>query len=195
MNENSPASERTLSIKNMVCNRCILVVRSEMERLGLHPVCVELGKVVLPEAPDPERLLEVRSALEALGFELLDDRRAQEVERIRTAVIERVHRREERLKVNFSDYLARKLGRDYDALSRLFSEATGTTIEKYLAAQKIERAKELLVYGEMTLSEIADELEYASASYFSARFKSLTGMTPSAFRRLGGTRRKPLDEV
>ncbi len=195
MNDTTAPPERTLRIKNMVCRRCIMAVRSELERLGLEPLRVGLGVAVLPEPPSAETLEAVREALRPLGFELLGDRRAQTVERIRNAVVEWVHYGGGDPNGNLSDYLSVRLGRDYDSLSRLFSEATGTTIEKYLTAQKIERAKELLVYGEMTLAEIADALRYASAAYFSARFKSITGMTPGAFRRLGGSRRKPLDEV
>lgn len=195
MNNTLSGPDRTLHIKNMVCNRCIMLVRSVLERLQLHPLSVGLGIAVLPEPPSEETLGVVREALRPLGFELIDDQRMQTVERIRNAVVELVHYRGENLKVNLSDYLSEKLGRDYDSLSRLFSETTGTTVEKYLTAQKIERAKELLVYGEMSLTEIADALNYASAAYFSARFKSVTGMTPGAFRRLGGNRRKPLDEV
>ncbi len=195
MNDTLSAPEHTLRIKNMVCNRCIMVVRGELERLGLHPLSVGLGVAVLPEPPSEEALGAVREALGPLGFELIDDRRAQTVERIRNAMVELVRYRSGALKVNLSDYLSAQLGRDYDSLSRLFSEATGTTVEKYLTALKIERAKELLSDGEMTLAEIADALDYASAAYFSARFKCVTGMTPGAFRRLGGLRRKPLDEV
>ncbi len=195
MNGTLSAPEHTLRIKNMVCNRCIMVVRGELERLGLHPLSVGLGVAVLPEPPSEEALGAVREALGPLGFELIDDRRAQTVERIRNAMVELVRYRSGALKVNLSDYLSAQLSRDYDSLSRLFSEATGTTVEKYLTALKIERAKELLSDGEMTLAEIADALDYASAAYFSARFKSVTGMTPGAFRRLGGLSRKPLDEV
>lgn len=195
MNDRTPGQEHTLYIRNMVCNRCILVVRTELEKLGLHPLSVELGIVLLPELPAEETLEAVRTRLEALGFGLIDDRRAQCVERIKNTVVELVHYRNHALKVNLSDYLAGKLGRDYDSLSRLFSEAAGSTIEKYFILQKVERAKELLVYGELTLSEIADQLNYSSAAYFSAQFKSVTGLTPGKFRSLRENRRKPLDEL
>lgn len=187
--------EHPLYIKNMVCNRCILVVRTELEKLGLHPISVELGTALLPEAPSEGVLEAVRTRFEALGFGLIDDRREQWVERIKNTVIELVHYRSHALKVNLSDYLAGKLGRDYDSLSRLFSETTGSTVEKYFILQKVERAKELLVYGELTLSEIADQLNYSSAAYFSAQFKNVTGLTPGKFRSLREIRRKPLDEI
>lgn len=186
--------ERTLHIRNMVCNRCILVVRTELERLGLHPLSVELGIVHLADPPSPDTLHAVRGALEPLGFELIDDPRARWVERIRGAVIEWVRGDADR-RLNFSEWLASRLGRDYDALSRLFSESTGTTVERHLIAQKIERVKELLVYGELSLAQIADDLGYSSAAYLSTQFKNVTGLTPTAFRALRENRRKPLDEV
>ncbi len=190
----NPDTEYTLHIRNMVCNRCILVVRTELERLGIRPLSVELGTVRLSRAPEADELGAVRAALEPLGFELIDDPRARWVERIRGAIIEWVRGDVDR-RGPFSDWLSRRLGRDYASLSRLFSESTGTTVERCLTAQKIERAKELLTYGEESLEQIADELGYSSAAYLSARFKSVTGLTPTAFRALGTHRRKPLDEV
>lgn len=134
--------------------------------------------------------------LEALGFELLEDRRLQLVERIRTAVVRLVHHNDGMpLRERLSDYLTRQLGHDYSALSKLFSEVSGTTIEKYFIAQKIERAKELLRYDELSLSQIADSLGYSSAAYLSAQFKSVTGMTPSRFRQQKTAVRRPLDRV
>lgn len=191
----NPASGDTLHIKNMVCNRCIMVVRSQLESLGLHPVSVELGLAVLPGKVTDETCQAVRKALEPLGFELIDDKRTQVTEQIKDAVIELVHYRGNEPKMNLSDYLASKFHRDYSALSKLFSEMTGTTIEKYLIAQKIERVKELLEYGELSLNEIADRLNYSSAAYLSAQFKSVTGLTPSHFKKIKGGKRKPLDEV
>lgn len=117
------------------------------------------------------------------------------VEQVKDAIIELVHYSDSSLKVNLSDYLAGKFNRDYSVLSKLFSEITHTTIEKYLIAQKIERAKELLVYGELSLNEIADKLNYSSAAYLSAQFKRITGLTPGYFKKLKENKRKPLDEV
>lgn len=192
------ANDRTLHIRNMVCNRCIMVVRDTLQELGMKPHTVGLGLVELTEAPTDAQRTVLRTALEALGFELIDDRREQWIERIRNAVIERIHHGGDDPRLSLSEYLAERLGRDYDTLSRLFSEETGSTIEKYLIAQRIERAKELLSYGEQTLSQIADELHYSSVAYLSAQFKSVTGMTPSAFRARQartGAERRPLDEV
>ncbi|WP_273162239.1 helix-turn-helix domain-containing protein [Bacteroides fluxus] len=189
------APENTLHIKNMVCKRCIMVVKEQLERLGLHPVSVELGIAVLPDKVTDETCLAVKAALEPLGFELMDDKKLQVVEQVKDAIIELVHYTDSSLKVNLSDYLAGKFNRDYSVLSKLFSEITHTTIEKYLIAQKIERAKELLVYGELSLNEIADKLNYSSAAYLSAQFKRITGLTPGYFKKLKENKRKPLDEV
>lgn len=194
----TPDNDRTLHIRNMVCNRCIMVVRDTLERLGMEPRTVGLGLAELAEAPTEAQRKALREALEALGFELIDNRREQWVERIRNAIVERVHHGGGDPRLHLSDYLAERLGRDYDTLSRLFSEETGSTIEKYLIAQRIERAKELLSYGELTLSQIADELHYSSVAYLSTQFKSITGMTPSAFRTQQtrtGAERRPLDEL
>ena len=172
----TPNPENTLHIKNMVCNRCIMVA-------------------VLPDAVSDETYQRVKASLETFGFELIDDKKSQTVELIKDAIIELVHYDDNGLKTNLSDYLASKLHRDYSALSKLFSETTNTTIEKYLIAQKIERAKELLMYGELSLNEIADMLNYSSVSYLSAQFKHVTGMTPSHFKKIKGNKRKPLDEI
>lgn len=190
-----PNQENALHIKNMVCNRCIMVVKNQLEQLGLQPVSVELGIAILPGNITDEVYHAVKVSLEPFGFELIDDKKSQIIEQIKDAIIELVHYNDNDLKVNLSDYLTTKLNRDYSSLSKLFSEVTNTTIEKYLIAQKIERAKELLVYGELSLNEIADKLNYSSAAYLSAQFKSITGLTPSHFKKIKENKRKPLDEV
>lgn len=187
--------ENILHIKNMVCNRCIMVVEDQLKRLGLQPLSVELGVAILQSQVTDEVYHSVKEALEPFGFELMDDKKSQVIEQIKDAIIELVHYKDSDLKVNLSDHLASKLNRDYSSLSKLFSEVTNTTIEKYLIAQKIERAKELLVYGELSLNEIADELNYSSAAYLSSQFKSVTGLTPSYFKSIKENKRKPLDEV
>lgn len=184
-----------LPIKNMVCDRCVMVVTRLLERLGLHPVRVELGEAELAEPLPAARRNEVRRALEECGFELLNDPRERLVEQIRTAVIELVHYDASAARVNLSDYLARRCHADYSLLSKLFTEACGTTIERYCIAQKIERVKELLSEGELTVGEIADLLHYSSVAHLSAQFRRETGLTPSAFRRLGTHPRLPLDKV
>lgn len=187
--------EKTLHIKNMVCNRCILVVRQLLERAGLAPLSVELGRVVVQKAPDRAQRENMRTLLESYGFELLDDKRLRLVEQIRTAVIERVHYSDADPKVTLSDYLRERCHRDYSSLSKLFSEVCGQSIEKYYLAQRIERVKELLADDELTVGEIADRMHYSSTAHLSAQFRSQTGLSPSEFRRLKGRGLKPLDEV
>lgn len=195
MTETNIHQENILHIKNMVCNRCIMVVEDQLKRLGLQPLSVELGVAILQTQVTDEVYHSVKEALEPFGFELMDDKKSQVIEQIKDAIIELVHYKDSDLKVNLSDHLASKLNRDYSSLSKLFSEVTNTTIEKYLIAQKIERAKELLVYGELSLNEIADKLNYSSAAYLSAQFKSVTGLTPSYFKSIKENKRKPLDKV
>ena len=186
----------TLHIKNMVCHRCILAVDNALRTLGLHPLSVELGIAVTAEELTPDLRLRVKETLETLEFELIDDRRMQTVQQMKDLIVGLVHQPTDApLQTNLSDYLARTLGKDYGTLSKLFSEATGTTVEKYVIAQKIERAKELLTYGELTLNEIADRLGYSSTAYLSAQFKSVTGLTPTQFRQQKEKRRRPLDEI
>lgn len=187
--------KRTLHIKNMVCDRCILAVRGLLEGAGFLPRNVALGVAELDRAPSAAEHDALRSGLAALGFELLDDPRMQLAECIRTAVIERVHYPADGPEPKLSDYLRERCGHDYSSLSKLFSEVCGMTVERYLIAQRIERAKELLLYGELTVAEIADLLRYSSAAHLSAQFRSMTGMSPSAFRRIGAGRLIPLDKV
>ena len=151
--------ENVFHIKNMVCNRCILVVTRLLEKAGFTPLDVGLGTVVVQEKPGRE------------------------------------HYSEDASKVNLSDYLRERCHRDYSALSKLFSEVNGISIEKYFLAQRIERVKELLAYGDLTVSEIADKLRYSSVAHLSAQFRAQTGMSPTEFRRLKGRGLKPLDEV
>ncbi len=182
-------------IRNMVCDRCIMAVDTALKNLGLHPLEVRLGYAVIEEEMNDKVHSMICNALEPLGFELIDDMKSRITERIRAEIISLVHYQDTDLKINLSEWLSERLGRDYSSMSKLFSDATGTTIEKYFIAQKIEKAKELLVYGEMTLNEIADRLGYSSAAYLSTQFKSVTGVTPSYFKKTGENCRKPLDKV
>lgn len=184
-----------LYIKNMVCNRCIMVVRDQLNKMGIEPVSVELGEVILKEKLTDTSRQAIKEILHPLGFELIDDKRIQLIEQIKNAIIELVHYRNNELKVNLSEYITRKLNHDYSYLSKLFSEISNTTIEKYFIAQKIERVKELLVYDELSLNQIADMLNYSSTAHLSAQFKSVTGLTPSHFKQMKGNRRKPLDQL
>lgn len=187
--------KNTLHIKNMVCNRCIMAVENALCGLGLHPVKTELGTAVIREEITDAVHDAVRAALEPLGFEIIDERKSRIIEQVKSEIIRLVHYDSGGLKVNLSDWLSSRMHKDYSLLSKVFSEATGTTIEKYFIAQKIEKAKELLAYGELSLNEIADRLGYSSAAYLSAQFKNVTGLTPSHFRKIGENRRKPLDEI
>lgn len=184
-----------LYIKNMVCNRCIMVVKNELEKLGYEPANVSLGEVELnSELTDTEKQ-NLDDHLQTFGFELIDDRKSRLIGQIKSLIIELVHQQNNELKSNLSDYLSIKLHHDYTYLSNLFSEVEGTTIEKYFIAQKIEKVKELLVYDELSLSEIAFRLNYSSVAYLSNQFKKVTGLTPSHFRQIKENKRKPLDEV
>lgn len=179
----------------MVCNRCIMVVKSELEKLRISPVSIILGEVTLSGGLSPQQKDALSKKLEGLGFALIDDRRARLIEQIKNAIIELVHYNNNDLKVNLSDYISDKLHHDYNYISNLFSEIEDTTIEKYFIAQKIERVKELLVYDELTLNEIAFKLNYSSVAHLSSQFKKVTGLTPSHFKQIKTTKRKPLDEV
>lgn len=183
-------------VKNMVCPRCIMAVRQIFQELNYLPAEVVLGEVETNEPVSPEKLPVLRQKLTSFGFELIDDSKSQLIEKIKTLVIELIHyRKEDDLKVNYSDYIAEKLGKDYHYLSNLFSDVTGTTIEKYIISQKIERVKELLVYDELTLSQIAWKLGYSSVSALSAQFKKITGLTPKHFRQVKDKKRIPLDKL
>ncbi|MBS1487135.1 MAG: helix-turn-helix transcriptional regulator [Bacteroidetes bacterium] len=184
-----------LYIKNMVCNRCKMVVKSELEKMGLHPVSVELGEVDLQEDIIEEKKQQVAQSLQTLGFELIDDKKSRVIEKIKNTIVKLVHQQDGEMKSNLSDIISTALHHDYNYLSNLFSEVEGTTIEKYFIAQKIEKVKELLVYDELSLSEIALKLNYSSVAYLSNQFKKITGLTPSHFKQIKTQKRKPLDEV
>lgn len=187
--------DNKLYIKNMVCNRCILVVSEQLERLGFSPESVELGVVAFNRSINDSEKKNIENALVPLGFELIDDRRIRIVEQVKKIIIELIYNKSLELKVNLSDYLSRKMNMEYSTISNLFSEMENTTIEKYFIAQKIERVKELLVYDELSLNEIAYLLQYSSTAHLSAQFKKITGLTPSHFKKIGENKRKPIDLV
>jgi len=184
-----------LYIKNMVCNRCIMIVKSELEKFGHQPLIVTLGEVLLAKEITGSEKEILNQHLKTFGFEIIDDRKSRLIGQIKSSIIEIVHQQNSELKSNLSDYLSSKLHHDYSHLSNLFSEVEGTTIEKYFIAQKIERVKELLVYDELSLSEIADQMNYSSVAYLSNQFKKVTGLTPTFFKNIKTEKRKPLDEV
>ncbi|MBK9292496.1 MAG: helix-turn-helix transcriptional regulator [Bacteroidetes bacterium] len=182
-------------IKNMVCNRCILVVKNELERIGFKPTHLTLGEVELGREINDAEKETINNHLQTFGFELIDDKKSRLIGQIKSLIIELVHHQNSELKANLSDLLSGKLHHDYTYLSNLFSEVEGTTIEKYFIAQKIEKVKELLVYDELSLSEIAFQLNYSSVAHLSNQFKKVTGLTPSHFKNIKIDKRKPLDEV
>lgn len=179
----------------MVCNRCIAAVKHLLEEQRLPYTSVQLGEVDLQQEPTQAQLAQLKSGLQNLGFELLDDSRKQLIEKIKTIIIEQVHHDADDQQYNLSHVLSSRLNKDYSYVSHLFSEVEGTTIEKYLINQKIEKAKELLVYGEESLSAIAYQLGYSSVAHLSTQFKKVTGLTPTHFKNRGGLHRKTLDAV
>ncbi len=178
----------------MVCNRCKWVVKTELEKLGHDVMVMRLGEVELKNDASPEQVGMIEKKLHEFGFELISDRSSQLIEQIKTLIIQLVQDPEQLEKQNLSDYLSKTLYKDYSALSKLFSEVEGITIEQFFILQKIERTKELLVYDEKSLTQIAFDLGYSSVAHLSNQFKKVTGMTPSQFKSLRGER-KPLDEV
>ncbi|PJJ08268.1 helix-turn-helix protein [Flavobacterium sp. 1] len=184
-----------LYIKNMVCNRCIMAVKNELEKFGHQPLNITLGEVLLNnEMTDSEKEI-FGQQLKILGFEMIDDKKSRIIGQIKSSIIEIVHHQNGDLKSNLSDYLSNRLHHDYTYLSNLFSETEGTTIEKYFIAQKIEKVKELLVYDELSLSEIAAKMNYSSVAYLSNQFKKVTGLTPTYFKNIKESKRRPLDEL
>lgn len=184
-----------LHIKNMVCSRCKMVVKSELERLGFNPVSVELGEVSLVDNISSSDKVKIAEKLNQFGFELLEDRKTLIAEQVKTSIINLVHYTMEPLKINLSSYLSAQIQLEYAHLSAIFAEVENQTIEKYFIAQKLEKVKEMLTYGELTLSEIAFQLNYSSVAHLSAQFKKVTGLTPSAYKTETFDKRKPLDEI
>lgn len=184
-----------LHIKNMVCNRCILVVKSELEKLGLNYLSVELGEVTFQKEISKEEKTEISKQLEALGFEILDDANSKTIEKIKSILIDLIQNKNNDINITISDYLKEKLHQDYNKLSNLFSEVEGISIEKYLINLKVEKVKELIVYNELTLSEIANLLHYSSSAHLSNQFKKVTGFSPSYFKKMKGSKRTQLDQL
>lgn len=172
-----------------------MVVKTIFEKLGLHPVQIELGEIELQERDISKLKEKLKKELLSFGFDLLDDKKSKTIEKIKNRIIDLVQNKNNNLQITLSDYLTSELHQDYSALSNLFSEVEGITIEKYYILQKIEKVKELLVYDELTLSEIAFLLNYSSVAYLSNQFKKVTGLTPSHFKKLRTVKRRPLEEL
>lgn len=179
----------------MVCIRCQMVVKAELEKLGLHYVDVIIGEANIIDDIQPEQLQQLDKALRKSGLILMDDKKSILVEKIKNVIIELVHYNEEQIKVNLSDYLSEKLNYNYTYLANLFSEVKGITIEKFYLTHKIEKVKELIVYDELNLTEIAYRMHYSSVAHLSNQFKKFTGLSPSHFKKLKNIRRSTLEEV
>lgn len=179
----------------MVCIRCEIVVRSELENMGIKYLYVKIGEAEIIGEFSYKQREQLNKALKRSGLELLDDKKSMLVEKVKNVIIELVHYTEDRIKINLSDYLCERLGYDYTYLANLFSEVKGTTIEQFFIIHRIERAKELLVYNEHSLTEIAYILHFSSVSHLSRQFKKVTGLTPTYFKQMKNKRRGTLDNV
>ena len=184
-----------LYIKYMVSARCKTAVKAELVKLGLHFIVIDLGEVERMETTSNEQRVELKASLSQLGLELMDDKKSMLIEKIKIVIIEMVHHSEDVIKTNFSNYLVEKLNHDYTYLANLFSEVQGTTIEQFIIAHKIERIKELIIYGELNITEIAWKMNYSSVAHLSNQFKKMTGLSPSHFKKLKDKRRSPIEEV
>lgn len=180
----------------MVCHRCKMFVKHELEILQLHPLSINLGEVLIEEKQlNAEQLHQLSTSLNQAGFELIDDKRSKLIEQIKTFIIDIVHYNKETPGKKLSDLLSQHVHHDYSYISNLFSEVEGITIEQFVIGQKIEKVKELLTYDELSLSQIAMELNYSSTAYLSNQFKRVTGLTPSQFKQAAFKHRHPLDQV
>lgn len=179
----------------MVSTRCKMVVKDELKNLGLHFIIVDMGIVEIMENISAKQHEQLRVSLHKSGLELMDDKKAVLIEKIRNVIIEMVHYSDELPKTNFSDYLTEKLNYDYTYLANLFSEIQGTTIEKFIILHKVERVKELIIYDELSLTEIAWNMHYSSVAHLSNQFKKITGLTPSHFKKLKDKRRKAIEDI
>ena len=184
-----------LFIKYMVSIRCKMLVKAELEKLGLHYRVVDLGEVDIEEDITPEQHDLLKTALLRSGLDLMDDKKSILIEKIKKVIVEMVHYEDELPKIKNSEYISKKLDHNYTYLANLFSEATGTTIEHYIIIHKIERAKELIIYDELNFTEIAWKLNYSSVAHLSNQFKKITGLTPSFFKKLKTKRRTSLEDV
>jgi AraC-like DNA-binding protein len=172
-----------------------MAVKEELKKLGLHFIVVDLGEIEIMENISAEVREQLKLQLHNSGLELMDDKKAILIEKIKNAIVEMVHHSDEMIKINFSDYLSQKLNHDYTYMSNLFSEVQGSTIEHFIILHKIERIKEYIIYDELTISEIAWKLNYSSVAHLSNQFKKVTGLTPTHFRQLKDKRRTSIEEI
>ena len=186
-----------LFIKYMVSARCKMAVKEELKKLGLHFIVVDLGEVEIMENISASQREQLKIALLGIGLELMDDKKAVLIEKIKNVIIQMVHHADTDaiIKVNFSNFLSEKLNHDYTYLANLFSEVQGTTIEQFIISHKIERIKELIIYGELNITEIAWKMNYSSVAHLSNQFKKMTGLSPSHFKQLKDKRRSPIEDI
>lgn len=179
----------------MVSTRCKMAVKEVLKNLGLHFIVVDLGEVDIMETISADEREELKNALHVSGLELMDDKRAVLIEKIKNVIIEMVHHSDDLPKMNYSNYIGEKLGHDYTYLSNIFSEVKGITIQQFIIVHKIERAKELMLYDELNLTEVSYKLHYSSVAHLSAQFKKITGLTPSQFKKLKDKVRRPIEDI
>ncbi len=180
----------------MVSMRCKMAVKEELKKLGLHFIVVDLGEVEIMETISVVLREELKAALLIIGLELMDDKRAVLIEKIKNVIVKMVHHSDDDLiKVNFSHFLSAQLNHDYTYMANLFSEVQGTTIEQFIIAHKVERIKELIIYDELNLTQISYKMNYSSVAHLSTQFKKVTGLTPSHFKQLKDKRRSPIEEI
>ncbi len=179
----------------MVSTRCKIAVKDVLKKLGLHFIVVDLGEIDIMENISESQREQLKVGLHNSGLELMDDKRAVLIEKVKNVIIEMIHYTDEPPKLNYSDYIAEKLNHDYTYLSNIFSEVKGITIQQFIIVHKIERAKELLLYDELNLTEISYKLNYSSVAHLSNQFKKITGLTPSHFKNLKDKKRSPLEDV
>lgn len=179
----------------MVCDRCRMMVKAEFDKLGIEPVSIELGEIIVENELDESTLSRLKTKFESIGFVWMNDKNSQKTNRIKSLIIELVHQGKDNLKVNLSDFIVEKTGEDYTSISKQFAEIEGITIEKYFINQRIEKVKELLMYDELNLSEIAFKLNFSSVAHLSNQFKQVVGQTATAFKNDSSKKRKELDTI
>lgn len=188
-------SNLKIHIKYMISNHCKLTVKEEFKKLGLHFVMLDLGEVDIMEDLSEEQLEHLKTALLNSGFELMDNKKAILIEKIKNTIIELIHHTEATIKINFSEFLSKKLKYDYTYMANLFSEVQGSTIEQFIISHKVERIKELIIYGELNMTEIAWNMNYSSVAHLSNQFKKVTGLSPTHFKKMKVKRRNPIEEI
>ncbi len=184
-----------LYVKYMVSNRCKIAVKEELKKLGLHYIVVDLGEIEIMESLSDIQREQLKTALLNAGFELMDSSRAILIEKIINVIIQMVHHEEEMIKINFSEFLSKKLNHDYNYMSNIFSEVKGITIQQFIIIHKVEKIKELLLYDQLNLTEISYKLNYSSVSHLSNQFRKITGLSPSQFKNMKDRKRSPIEEI